>query len=133
MVKFRKLTLVFFFCLLLTGCAAKPKPLHLVTKISVTDRAGITKDYTEPQKMETILYYLRSLEPQGRPDTDPERIMGEAYRICVEYADGGQSIYRQRANRFLSRDAHPWQKIDPQKAAVLRPLLDSMTQLTKGT
>jgi hypothetical protein len=134
MAKFWKLFTVFIICFSLFGCGQQQKPLHLVTKISVTDNKGITRDFTDPQKMETILYYLRSLDPMGRPKTDPERIMGESYRIHIEYADGGQSIYRQRANRFLSKDAHPWQTIDPKKAAILRPLLESI-QVTdaKGT
>ena len=132
MAKFWKLFIAFVICFSLFGCGKQPKSLHLVTKISVTDGKGITRDFTEPKKMETILYYLRGLDPLGRPQTDPERIMGESYRIHIEYADGGKSIYRQRANRFLSRDSHPWQTVDPKKAAVLRPLLESISH-SNGT
>lgn len=126
MGKFCKLCFIFCCCMLLFGCSNRQKPLHLVTKISVTDEKGVTRDFTQPQKMETILYYLRGLDTLGRPKTDPERIMGESYRICLEFSDGGQSIYRQRANRFLSKDSHPWQMVDPKKASVLRPLLEAL-------
>lgn len=124
----RKLSFVFCCCLLLSGCKASEKSLHLVSKVSVTDQAGLTRHYTQPQQMETILYYLRSLDAQGKPTTDPERISGEHYQIRLEYADGQVSIYRQRANRFLSRDSHPWQKIPPQQASLLRPILQGLDQ-----
>ncbi len=82
--------------------------------------------YTQPQKMETILYYLRSLEDLGSADTDPERIMGDRFKITVIYSDGSRRLYRQQADRFLSRDDRPWRTVDPQKAALLYPLLVSM-------
>ena len=123
-----KLSLIFCCCLLLSGCKASEKPLQLVTKVSVTDQTGLTRHYTQPQQMETLLYYLRSLGAQGRPNTDPERILGEHYLIRLEYSDGQTSIYRQRANRFLSRDSRPWQIISPKRAALLKPLLQSMDQ-----
>ena len=127
MARICKLLIALVCCFSLMGCSKQQKSLHLVTKISITDDKGIIKSFTEPQKMETILYYLRGLDPAGKPGTDPERIIGDAYRIDIEYADGGQSIYRQRANRFLSKDSHPWQTIDPKKAAILRPLLESIS------
>ena len=67
MAKFWKLFTAFIICFSLFGCGQQQKPLHLVTKISVTDNNGITRNFTDPQKMETILYYLRSLDPMGRP------------------------------------------------------------------
>ena len=128
MEKFYKLTCAFFCCLMLCACDKKPTAPNLVTKISVTDSTGLTHAYTEPQKMEVLLYYLRALEPSGKVKTDPERILGQSYRICVEFSDGQQTIYRQRANRFLSRDSHPWQNINSKKAAYLQPLLEAMPQ-----
>ena len=124
----RKLSFIFCCCLLLAGCRSNQTSLRLVTKISVTDQTGLTRHYTQPQHMETILYYLRSLDALGKPNTDPERISGEHYHIRLEYADGQTSIYRQRANRFLSRDSHPWQKIPSQRASLLGPILKSMDQ-----
>lgn len=128
MEKFMKLFCVLLCCLFLCACQKATSAPRLVTKVTVTDNSGTVRDYADPRKVETILYYLRSLEPLGKPKTDPERIMGESYRIDVVYSDGSKSIYRQRANRFLSRDSHPWQTINHRKAAVLRPLLDGMAQ-----
>ena len=128
MGKILKITLALLCCFLLGACHTEPSKPRLVTKVSITDSAGITRNYLEPRKMEVFLYYLRSLNPTGKPTTDLERIIGESYRICVEFSDGQTSIYRQRANRFLSRDSHPWQNIDPKKASMLRPLLDGIAQ-----
>ena len=133
-----KITTIFALCFSLSACAnqtsQQPKLVSAIYISGIHQDAPLSCFYSEPKKMETILYYLRSLDPMGRPKTDPERIMGESYRIHIEYADGGQSIYRQHANRFLSKDAHPWQTIDPKKAAILRPLLEGI-QVTnaKGT
>ncbi len=128
MGKFRKLLLLICCTFLLGGCNAKEESLRLVTKISITDQSGFTRHYTQPQALETILYYLRSLKNLGVPNTDPERIMGEHYQIRLEYSDGQTSIYRQRANRFLSKDSHPWQNVSPQRAALLGPLLQGLDQ-----
>lgn len=128
MQKLRKFSLLLCCCLLFGGCKAGQKPLRLVTKISITDQTGFTHQYTQPQAIETILYYLRSLDTLGLPDTDPERIIGDHYRILLEYSDGQRSVYHQRANRFLSRDSHPWQKVSPQQAALLGPLLKGLDQ-----
>lgn len=128
MVKFVKFSTVLLCCLFLCACQKTPSAPRLVTQVTVTDGNGQSRDFTDPRKVETILYYLRSLAPLGKPKTDPERIMGENYRIDVAYSDGSKSIYRQRANRFLSRDSHPWQTVDSRKASILRPLLEGMTQ-----
>ena len=128
MGKLWKLCCSLICCMGLCACSSKPTPLNLVTRVWVTDASGSTKYYTQPQKMEVILYYLRSLEPLGKAKTDPERIIGAHYKICVEFSDGQRSVYRQRANRFLSRDSRPWEKVDLQKASVLQSLLDSMPQ-----
>lgn len=115
---------------LLTGCKkATHTPPSLVTQVTVTgiiQDSPVQADYSDPQKMEVILFYLRGLESLGRPDRDPERILGDHVRITVTLSDGSCHIYHQRANRFLSRDSQPWQRIDPQKAHLLAPLLKSL-------
>ena len=84
MGKLWKLCCSLICCMGLCACSSKPTPLNLVTRVWVTDASGSTKYYTQPQKMEVILYYLRSLEPLGKAKTDPERIIGAHYKICVE-------------------------------------------------
>ena len=131
MQKIRKLMLVLFCCFSLWGCSAKTSTdaPRLVTQILVSARHEDTelfRRYTQPEKMEVILYYLRTIDPSGSAKTDPERILGDSFQINVQFSDGSEKIYRQRANQFLSCDSRPWQTVNPQKARMLLPLLESM-------
>lgn len=130
MVKSRKICTVIALCFALCGCQKDvPQKPRLVTGVHIS---GIHQDapvdvfYSQPEKMETILYYLRTLEDLGKPDTDPERIKGDRFKISLQYSDGSHQLYRQQADRFLSRNDHPWYKVDPRKASLLYPLLQSM-------
>lgn len=127
MGKFRKILCLCLLCTLLTGCRAQTEaPLALVNQIQISgysQNAPFGAVYTNPLKMETILFYFRGLKPHGVPNTDPERISGDRYRITISFTDGTRHIYRQQANRFFSANSHPWQKIDPKKGAMLSLLL----------
>ncbi len=81
--------------------------------------------YRSPEKMEVILNYLRHLDYKGKAHTDPERIMGDRYEISVISIDGSSRIYRQRTDRYLSRDNGPWELIDPKIGNKLYPLLQA--------
>lgn len=125
-----KIFALLFLCFPIAGCGANPnRAPRLVTRIQISgvhEDAPVEVVYTQPQKMETILYYLRSLKSLGRARTDPERIMGDHFKITVTRSDGTSGVYFQQANRFLSRNYLPWQSVDPQRAALLYPLLMSM-------
>lgn len=125
-----KILCLLLFCFTLCGCQSNgPQVPRLVTQIQIVgvhQNIPVEVIYTNPQKMETILYYLRSLEDLGRADTDPERIMGDRFKITVSFTDGSKSVYRQQADRFLSRDGRPWQAVDPQKARMLYPLMAAL-------
>lgn len=100
----------------------------LVTQIDVVcqrEYTTISRHYTQPRKIEPILNYLRMLTYHGSADTDPERLAGNAYEITLHYANGSTTTYRQRADQYLSKDGHPWEKIRPEQAALLFPLLES--------
>ncbi len=117
-------------CLLFTGCSIPQTPKSkLVTEMSVEvrkDHETLRRRYTDPQKLETVLSYLRALEGHDHSCTDPERYAGPQYRIKLRYSDGSTSYVFQHADRFLSRDFHPWQEVDSDHAAFLLPLLKNM-------
>lgn len=117
-------------CLLLTGCHAPPtEKSKLVTEISVEVRQGtelLRRRYTDPQKMEVILSYLRAMEGRDHSCSDPERYAGPRYRIELRYSDGSTGYVFQHADRFLSRDFHPWQEINTAHGAFLLPLIKNM-------
>ena len=119
----------------LSGCSRtddseKRQVLYrVVDRIDVSCyRSGTVQhfSYQTPQKMQLILSYLRQLEYRGKADTDPERICGDSYQITLTASDGTACRYRQRADRYLSRDGHPWENIDPDQARRLYPLLQAM-------
>lgn len=130
MKSFWKFASILMLSVSLWGCGKKqPNPPKLVSGIYITGThqdAPVSCFYAEPRKMETILYYLRSLEDLGKPKLDPERIMGDYFKITVFYSDGSQKVYRQQADRFLSRNDRPWQKVDARRASMLYPLMKAM-------
>ena len=117
-------------CLLLTGCnMPQTQKSRLVTEMSVQvqqEDGALFRHYTDPQKMETVLCYLRALPGRTHSCPDPERYAGPQYRIQLHYSDGSTGYIFQHADRFLSRDFHPWQEVDSGHAAFLLPLLQSM-------
>ena len=130
--------ILFAFLLLpgiLSGCrryhasentTISPRVVTQVDVICKREDTSILRSYTHPKKMETILVYLRLLEPLGKAETDPERILGDQYEIVLRFSDGRQRIYRQRANAYLSKDFQPWYRIDPEHAGVLYSILQDM-------
>jgi len=136
MRKLQKLFILFLFTAgLLTGSSARRQfhflspTLSMVTRMEIRCISGqqsLERLYTQPDKMKPFLTYLRLLEYRGKAEVDPERLQGSHIEIVVYYADGVHRIYRQRANRYLSRNSHPWEKIDPNQAKFLQPLLQAI-------
>lgn len=131
MKKFTKLLILFCFsALIMCGCDSgnsKPAPLcRVVTRVDISCRKEhmlISRHYTDMKKMESVLLYLRLLDPQGRPDTDPGSLNKDVYEITVHLSDGKQRVYRQKAHRYFSRDRSSWKMIDPEKASRLYALM----------
>lgn len=129
MRKFIKL-LPLTLCLFFTGCHVPQTPKSkLVTEISVEVRQGqetLYRRYTDPHKMETVLSYLRAVQGHDHSCSTPERFAGPRCRIELYYSNGTTGYIFQHANRFLSRDFHPWQEINSTHASFLLPLIKSM-------
>lgn len=119
---------------LLSGCRqtapeqTQPK-LRTVTRVQISYTLGKTalqRTYTTDGKIEAVLMYLRLLKEEGRTQIDPERLDGSSSVITLEYSDGKKNVYYQRCEQYLSRNGHPWQKIDQRQGRWLRPLLESI-------
>lgn len=128
-----KLLLIILYCFSLSGCkkALSPEPaqLNLVQQIDISyykEGVHLQRHYTDADKMDTVLFYLYSLSPLGRAEEDPEHIAADSCKITLAMTNGETRIYRQRGGRYLSVDCKPWQKIDPDKADDLFPLLARM-------
>ena len=118
---------------LLCGCrktlAEVPNSPDLVIRISLFyEHRGqrLERVYTDNSKMDVILYYLYDLTPLGRPEEDPESLVGDRCRITLHLSHGQTHIYRQFGNQYLSVDNRPWQKIDKKQASVLYHLVNHM-------
>ena len=132
--------LLILLCSLLSGCgrdeeASVPVPPRLVTQVHVFGTRGhktVQRSYSSPRKMDAILTYLRRLEPYGRPSEDPERLLGDSYKVVVVLSDGSTHTYRLRAGRYISLDCRRWKKLDETQASRLFPLLLTMKSDSKG-
>lgn len=115
-MKWKILVLIVACTVLLIGCEEeKPPEIPLVTGVEITCRHGeqtIQRTYTKPEKVQRFLYYLRRQQTMGYTDRNPERIAGDAAWIEVKLSDGQSRVYRQRADRFWSKDCQRWKKID---------------------
>ncbi len=130
MKKFFKITSAFFLIVfMIPGCRgsdASNTVFRTVTQIDVVctrENETLYRTYHTPKKLEAILLYLRLLSPYGRAEVDPEALEGDIFDITVHFSDGRQRIYRQRSDRFVSKDFAPWQNIDTDHAQKLYPLL----------
>lgn len=118
-------------CLLLVGCKKPDRPtdnrfVSAVTVELVRPQQIRKWTFTEPQKMEVILYYLRSFDKKTPATSDPERYAGDQYRIELTYTDGSSRRIYQRSDRFLSESFGPWQNVDSRKGKLLYPLLENL-------
>lgn len=131
----KKLCLIFmlFSLFMITGCGsrntANKTSSKLVTQIDIVytkQDTTVSRSYTNPEKMEVILLYLRLLRPTGKPEADPELFYDDVYKITLRFLDGHERIYRQRANRFLSAGEKPWYTVNPEHAQVLYSIMQDM-------
>ena len=100
--------------------------VRVVTHVDVysqLDAVKVQRHYNTPEKVESVLLYLRLLKPRYDPELNPDRYTGNLFRITLHFSDGSTRVYQQRAHRLLSRDGRPWLAIDPAKAAGLYALL----------
>ena len=115
-----------------SGPCLRRKPFlpHTVTQIQVIcyhDGEHLTRHYTHPRKIQPVLHYMRLLKQEGAADTDPEQLIGDRFDITLYYSDGQNRIYRQRSNRYLSKNSQPWEKINTKQAQFLYPILQAMS------
>lgn len=109
------------------GCQRTRRPLcRVVTQVDIAcDHEGlpIRRHYTDTEKMEAVLLYLRLLRPGDAPATDPERIDADVYEITVSLSDGQQKVYRQKDHRYFRDALNGWQNVAPERAARLYNLM----------
>ena len=128
---FQRLSILLFLLpVLLAGTvSAEGTTLDIVTQVQITCRteeAIIHRQYMQPHKISAVLNYLRLLDCKGKADTDPEQLTGDSFEIVLYDICGQRSIYRQRANRFFSKNSKPWLQVSPVQASRLYSLLQAI-------
>ena len=114
--------------LFMGGCAKVQKEavFRVVTGVEIScqkEDVQIFRSYTDTEKMEYVLLYLRLLKPLGRPTVDPTTVDADIYEITLQLSDGARKVYRQKDHRYLSADSGFWLTIDPAQAEGLYRLM----------
>ena len=108
--------------------SAKPRKAmcRYVTQVDVhcqIDGQSAHIRYTDPEKMEAMLLYLRLLRAGKPPEEDPDAIDGDTFQITVSLSNGIQRKYIQKDHYYFRKGNNGWQSIQPQQAAGLQRLL----------
>lgn len=121
----KKIGILILLAALLVGCKKQEEPItRVVTGVQVEYRDGtdiVSRNYTKPGSMQSILTYLRILQPYG--PTVPKGEYDRTCRITLHYSHGPDSVYLQQGGRYLRKDEGDWQSIDNARANLLYPLL----------
>ncbi|MBE6981627.1 MAG: hypothetical protein E7437_04810 [Ruminococcaceae bacterium] len=100
-----------------------PQPSRMVVAVQIAKDRSPALSATDPMQIEAVLYYLRGLTPDRQAPEDPERYEGPVYTITLFSARGERQVYRQKADRWISKNSRPWRRIPKEKAAMLPQLL----------
>ena len=122
--------LLLLFCLFLTGCWEK-KPerttlCRIATRIEVqrsTPEETFRFGYTQDDKIESILLYLRCLDTWGFAQEFVEEQPREFWQIQVELSDGSRHIYRQTQDGYFQKNGSVWLIADQQVASRFHKLI----------
>lgn len=129
MAKSLKMLILTALALFLWGCSPPEsvQPPQVGVQILVQDEKNrALRRYTQPEKLQKVLWKLRTLGFTGLPETDPERLAGETLTFQVRLADGSHAVYQLRQGLYFHRDDRPWKKIDPEQALALESLLQNL-------
>lgn len=135
-------SLTIFILFFFSGCNRHPaepeRPYQVVTAIRVLYRNGPREAdlfFSEEEKVQTILEYLRKISPYGTPEEDPNQVTGSHFYITLIHSDGSTNTYHQLADRMMRLDDGPWKRIDITLAEKLVDLLGEMSEddFTSGT
>ena len=118
------ITVLSFSLLLGNAIPDAAPPCHVVTQVRVEwteDGIDFSRIYTEHEKMNKLLLYLRSLKPVPihDPPTDAENPL---YSVHLIMSDGSSKVFQQLGLFYFHENAAQWQAVDPETAIRL-PLI----------
>ena len=129
MAKSLKMLILTALALFLWGCSPPEsvQPPQVGVQILVQDETNrALRRYTQPEKLQKVLWKLRTLGFTGLPETDPEGLAGERLTVRGGLADGADAVHKMRQGPDFHRDDRPWKKIDPGQALELESLVQNL-------
>ncbi len=129
------LKLLLLLILIISSCSACSAKTTLrtnalcryVVQADITCRDNgqvLHRKYTNDEKIEVILLYLRTLEKRGKVtesyEVNFEKILENSevkteYEILLTFSDSNQKIYQQKGDKYLSVDNGYWENIMPKQ------------------
>ena len=129
----KRIIILLIAAILLCGCSRidqeTPGRPRLVEKITATYRSTaveLVRSYTDQEKMEAVLIYLRRLAPYGSATEETDPLEPSDGRITLHYSDGTDRVYELYAGRYLRIDNGQWQNIKTERGQELPLLLGMM-------
>lgn len=125
--KYSWLALLIFFLstIPMQKIAATPANCKYVTQAQVLfqhDRWEESRLYRKPEKISSLLTWLRLTKPQLGLPVDQKPESDHRYRITLQFSDGSRCVCRLYGYSLLSRDGERWQPVLPVHAQLLYPL-----------
>lgn len=114
----KKWTILLLTVLLLAGCTridqTQPDRPRVVTRIQASyhsDTIKLQRTYTDAEKMQAVLTYLRCLDVSGPAESPPADGEMPQGHVRLYYSDDTYKDYYQRSDRYLQINGGPWQNI----------------------
>ena len=122
----KRIVIFLVVALLLGGCTAKKQvsEYRVVTGVQVEYSRGedtISRVYTKPASIQSVLTYLRILKPFG--PVNPPETPDSSCRITLQYSQGPDCVYLQQGQNYLQKNGGDWENINSVRAGLLYPLL----------
>ena len=129
----KKFCVLLVSMLMMCGCGKyHTKPVsEVVTTIDIlTARDGqlLRRHYNTPEKMRSVLLYLRLLKHSQLQEPIQEPEGEDIFLITVTLSSGRKRYYRQAKHRYFSFDGGPWRSIEPSTAAMLYGILRELPE-----
>ena len=129
----KKIIVLVLLCgVLLGGCypidAEIPGHPRVVTGITAAYESGavtLRRSYTDSEKMQAVLTWLRCLKPYGSAEAVTEA--DSSATVTLHYSDSTEKVYELLAGQYLRVNGGAWQNLNPDQGQEL-PLLLGMLE-----
>ena len=129
----KKWTIWLLIPFILMGCTridreqpGRPRAVIRILASYDSNTVKLQRAYTDAEKMQAVLTYLRCLEPSGPIQQTPAPDQRPQAHIRLYYSDDSVKDYFQLGDQYLQIDDGPWQNIPPDRGREFPILLGLM-------